>query len=74
MWPPDKSAERRNHMKKLSLAIAVLAAAVVFAGPLNHKSPLKTTQRTALSTIQADYPFPICPPDCGVSTTSPLPQ
>ena len=32
MWPPGKSAERRNHMKKLTLAIAVFAAAVVAAG------------------------------------------
>lgn len=61
-------------MKKLSLAIAVLAAAVVFAGPLNHKSPLTTTKRTAPSTIQADFPAPTCPPDCAVPTPSPLPN
>lgn len=61
-------------MKKLSLAFAVLAAAVVFAGPMNHKNPPQTAKRTAPSTIQADYPYPVCPPACALPAPSQLPQ
>ncbi len=62
-------------MKKLSLAIAVLAAAVVSAGPLMHqKSSPNTSQQATPSTIQADYPAPVCPPDCAIPTPSPIPN
>ncbi|MGA2879091.1 MAG: hypothetical protein ABSG13_09090 [Bryobacteraceae bacterium] len=62
-------------MKRLSLAIAILAAAVVSAGPLtHHKSSLNTSKRTAPSTIQADFPTPVCPPDCAIPTPSQIPN
>jgi hypothetical protein len=55
-----------TEMKKLSIAIAVLATAAVFAGPLLHQqnSP-KANRQTVLSTIQGQNPPPTCPPDCG---------
>jgi hypothetical protein len=62
-------------MKKLTIAIALLAAAVVFASPLtHHNSSLNTGKRTAPSTIQADFPAPVCPPDCPVAAHSQVPN
>jgi hypothetical protein len=53
-------------MKKLSIAIAVLAAAAVFAGPLvHHQNSPKASRPTVPSTIQNQIPPPPCPPDCG---------
>jgi hypothetical protein len=52
-------------MKKLSIAIALLAAAAVCASPLaHHPSSLHAGKRIVPSTIQADFPVPTCPPDC----------
>jgi len=62
-------------MKKFSIAIVVLAAAVVSAGPLaHHKSPLNTSKRTVPSTIQSVFPLPSCPPSCAVPTPSQTPN
>jgi hypothetical protein len=62
-------------MKKLSLAIALLAAAVVSAGALtHHKSSPTASKRTAPSTIQANFPTPICPPDCAIPAPSQIPN
>jgi hypothetical protein len=62
-------------MKKLSLAIALLAAAVVSAGALtHHKSSSTASQRTAPSTIQADFPAPVCPPECAIPAPSQIPN
>ena len=62
-------------MKKLTIAVALVAAAVVFASPLtHHKSSLNTGKRTAPSTIQADFPAPACPPYCPLAAHSQLPN
>jgi hypothetical protein len=62
-------------MKKLTIAIALMAAAAVFASPLtHHKSPLNAGKRTAPSTIQADFPAPICPPACAIPTPNQIPN
>ena len=59
-------------MKKLSIAIALLAAAAVCASPLtHHKNSAKGQSRTAPSTIQADFPAPICPPDLRSANADP---
>jgi hypothetical protein len=60
-------------MKKLTLA--VLAAAVVAAGSVTtYRNSSHTNRRTAPSTIQADYPYPVCPPACALPAPSQLPQ
>jgi hypothetical protein len=64
MRTPDLSAEgTQNHMKKLSIAIAVLAMAVVTAGSLNPNNRVLQSRAT-LSTIQSSAPAPSCPPSC----------
>jgi len=60
-------------MKKLSIAIAVLAAAVVSAGPLTHHKN-SVNRPTIPSTIQADAPAPSCPPACARTTGSQIPD
>jgi hypothetical protein len=57
--------KKKTHMKKLSIAIAILAAAVLSAGTLtHHKGSPSASRHAAPATIQADYPVPTCPPDC----------
>jgi hypothetical protein len=67
--------KKKTHMKKLSIAIAILAAAVVSAGTLtHHKSSPSASRHAAPSTIQADYPIPSCPPDCALPTPPQIPN
>jgi hypothetical protein len=62
-------------MKKLSLAMAVLAAAVVAAGSVtSYKASSHTNRQTVPATIQADFPIPTCPPDCHLNVSSPAPD
>jgi hypothetical protein len=62
-------------MKKLSIAIAFLAAAVVSAGTLTHHKSSPAASRPATpSSIQADYPVPSCPPDCHLQTPAQIPN
>lgn len=58
-------------MTKLSIAIAFLAAAVS-AGALTHHRNMSST--TVPSITQADFPFPVCPPDCAIPTPNKLPK
>jgi hypothetical protein len=50
-------------MKKLAIAIAVLAAAVVSTGSL-------TPQAVQAPSIQADFPIPPCTPNCAINIPS----
>jgi hypothetical protein len=62
-------------MKKLSIAIAVLAAAVVSAGSVTHnKNSSPANRPTVPSTIQADLPAPSCPPACALPAPSRIPD
>lgn len=62
-------------MKKLSLAIAVLAAAVVSAGSMAHnKNTSQANRRAAPSMIQASLPIPACPPACAFPPPSQIPN
>jgi hypothetical protein len=57
--------KEETEMKKLSIAMAVLGAAVVFAGPLaDHNNSPKAKRPSVPSTIQNQIPAPSCPPDC----------
>jgi hypothetical protein len=52
-------------MKKTSIAIALLLAALATAGQLRHPSnPLTIDGKKLSTTGHQDLPFPICPPDC----------
>ena len=67
MWPPvalRKAAGRKNkhHMKKLAIAMAVLAVAVASTGSFTYQS-----LKAAPATLQADFPFPPCSPDCAIN-------
>jgi hypothetical protein len=50
-------------MKKVYIALALLAAFVATAGQLRHPANPLTGAGKAMLT-QKDLPFPICPPDC----------
>ena len=51
-------------MKKICIALAVLAAFFATAGQFRHpESPLTIDGKT-VSVGHKDLPFPICPPDC----------
>jgi hypothetical protein len=58
--------KNKNHMKKLAIAIAVLAAAIVSTGSFTHQS-LKNAPAT---TLRADYPIPPCVPNCAINIPS----
>jgi hypothetical protein len=52
-------------MKRISIAIALLLATLATAGQLRHPSNPLTIDGKKLSTEHKEWPFPICPPDCG---------
>lgn len=52
-------------MKKITIAIALLAAALATAGQLRHPSNPLTVSGTVISTTSAyEWPAPPCPPAC----------
>jgi hypothetical protein len=55
-------------MKKISIAIALTVAAFATAGQLRNPFNSLTMDGKNLSTIQMDWPVPICPPDCADTT------
>ena len=55
-------------MKKTFVAIAILVAAAATAGQLRHQSNPLTVEGKKLSTVQRDWPFPICPPACSTDS------
>lgn len=54
-------------MKKLSIAIAVLAAGVLAAGPVTHYTTT-SAKNMVPTTIQTELPFPPCLPNCALPT------
>jgi hypothetical protein len=59
--------KERFPMKKTSIAIALLLAALATAGQLRHPSNPLTIDGKKLSTEHKELPFPICPPDCNLA-------
>jgi hypothetical protein len=51
-------------MRKTFIAIGLLVAALATAGQLKNPSNPLTFTGKKLSTVQRDWPFPICPPMC----------
>jgi hypothetical protein len=51
-------------VRKTFVAIALLVAALATAGQLRNPSNPLTFAGKKLSTVQRDWPFPICPPLC----------
>lgn len=60
-------------MTKLSIAIAILAAAAS-AGSLTRHMNLSNNSHRTPSTIQSDFPMPSCPPTCALPTPTPIPN
>lgn len=54
-------------MKKTFVAIALVLAALATAGQLRHPANPVTIEGKKLSTGQIEWPFPVCPPDCGMA-------
>jgi len=53
--------QKEEFMKKLTIAIALLVAALATSGQLRHRDNPLTA---AGEMIQTDVPTPPCPPDC----------
>ena len=59
-------------MRKTFIAIGLVVAALATAGQLRHPSNPLTVEGKKLSTVQRDWPFPICPPMCDQDNRAPI--
>jgi len=51
-------------MKKFFFLVTLAVAALATVGQIRHSSNPLTVNGNTLSTIQNDWPAPVCPPDC----------
>lgn len=52
-------------MRRLSIAIGLVVAALATYGQLKNQSNPLVVNGAKIPVTQQDYPFPPCPPDCG---------
>jgi hypothetical protein len=61
---PGFERKPMKNMKKLTIVVALLVAALATAGQMRHPSNPLTAGGTLLQTSASDLPIPICPPAC----------
>lgn len=54
-------------MKKLTIVLALAAAALATAGMRRHPANPLTVASQKISVAPQEFPYPVCPPSCGVA-------